>query len=541
MRIFAPLNSESDPVLQQIEVATFFQLPSFHIVGLPSPEVAEARERIRSAVEASGIEFPRRRVVLNLSPASIRKRGTGLDLAMALAVLFLGSEEDSKLGAWGELGLDGTVKPAGQITRALYAAWKGGLSFFVLSAQEYPAAQAALKGIWQSGEMINPAPRLIPVSSLSEARERVLRLDREIATDGISGESPEDLPGDLPGDSSVTNSPLSLLPLGEALERMIGTAVAGCHHLLLLGPRGTGKTQALEWFVALQPKALPQDRLKQQLLSELSRSSQSFNSDRSLGRAPIRRVGAQVRPSALIGGASSLTVRPGEYSLAHGGVLVADELPEWPRDSRESLREPLERGKVTLTRAQGSLELPAQFVLAANGNLCPCGGWPKQLPIPTLEKKGDEEEGRVEPAWSRCKCTDSVRGAYLSRLSGPLLDRIDLTLMMAQPAAPTVSGKNTFEKMISLRKKVENVRAQLVEKWGGPPGFLLGAQIELILHRYPELQRLLSRLPYASLRSRHKMVRVALSLSAWDGLETPTEAHFSEAGYYRPERYLFVD
>src|SRR4051812_9363156 len=144
MQICAPLNSESIPVLQEIEVATSFQLPSFQIIGLPCPEVAEARERVRSAIEASGIEFPRRRVVLNLSPASIRKRGTGLDLAMALSILAISDRQEIRLGAWGELGLDGSVKPAGQLTRTLFATWQGKLSHLIFSKTEYSQAESAL-------------------------------------------------------------------------------------------------------------------------------------------------------------------------------------------------------------------------------------------------------------------------------------------------------------------------------------------------------------------------------------------------------------
>ncbi|MBI2711943.1 MAG: hypothetical protein HYX41_03620 [Bdellovibrio sp.] len=140
MNIFSPLNSEPQPSLQQIEIATFFQLPSFHLIGLPSPEVAEAKERVRSAVEASGFEFPKRKVVINLSPASIRKRGVGIDLAIALAVLNGAPNQEQpsrkRIAAWGELGLDGRVKPAGQLTRSVFAAWKGGMSDILVSAEE---------------------------------------------------------------------------------------------------------------------------------------------------------------------------------------------------------------------------------------------------------------------------------------------------------------------------------------------------------------------------------------------------------------------
>jgi hypothetical protein len=188
IEILAPLNSEPRPSLQDIEVATFFQLPSFHIIGLPGQEVGEARERVRAAIEASGLEFPKRRVVLNLSPASIRKRGTGLDLAMALAVLAIGSEQEFRLGAWGELGLDGAVKPVGQLTRSIYAIWCAGVRILLLSRCEIHEAHQALATIRESREFSSLLPALVPVDSLTEAwnliesgEEAMLKVAQEAA------------------------------------------------------------------------------------------------------------------------------------------------------------------------------------------------------------------------------------------------------------------------------------------------------------------------------------------------------------------------
>jgi magnesium chelatase family protein len=522
MTIAAPLTSEAAPALQWIEVASSLQIPSFQIIGLPAPEVAEARERIRASFQASGLDFPRRRVVVNLSPASIRKRGTGLDLAMALAVL--ASAEDRRTDgsgltvAWGELGLDGRVKGAGQLARALFAAWEAQATRFVLSREELPTALRVLALIRRSGEFPDPAPALLPVRTLQEAREKL----RQPAKPGALSLAPEPPEGPGSGDDDELPADASLMSLSPALERVVAIASAGEHHLLVLGPKGTGKSHSMEWRVALQPPAPDRTRLRQLLIREMTGSREAAE--------PIRRVSAQARPAALIGGANLLSIRPGEASLAHGGILVADELPEWARDTREALREPLERGAVTLSRAHRVLELPASFSLAANGNLCPCGGWPPQLPIPL-----ESQEAAAPP---RCGCGGALRLRYLQRLSGPILDRIDLVFLTTggnrpEPAA-LPAGR---DRLRELRDRVAETRSSLVATWGAPPGRLGGSRVEELLRERPHWRAGLARVSGASLRGRHKLVRVALTLSRWDGLAEPGAEHFLEASCYRAERF----
>ncbi|MCM2323422.1 MAG: ATP-binding protein [Oligoflexia bacterium] len=542
-RIGAPLNSEPIPVLQWIEVASALQIPSFHIVGLPGPEVAEARERVKAALEASGFEFPRRRLVLNLSPASIRKRGTGLDLAMALAVLF--DQEDKRpadesetglnLVAWGELGLDGTVKPAGQITRTLYACWHAGVSHLLISHEEETEARVRLEWIRQSRDLDGAPPELIAVRNLSEAWKAASKpyaLPHEEEPLGFSCERGEGYPAEDEGEPDPELI-RGLMALPPSLERIIGISASGNHHLLLLGPRGTGKSHALEWLIALQPPVSPRARLHAALLSELG--NRGGGGARPTNPYSVRRVSAQAKPSALLGGATPLFIRPGEFSLAHGGLLIADELPEWARDSREALREPLERGRITLTRTNGTLELPARFTLAANGNLCPCGGWPPDLPKPPLV------EGRRQRV-PRCKCTHGARKAYLSRLSGPVLDRIDLVFIGASlPPARTSSERSTpssaRELFLRLRAQVRAARELTRCHWGIAPALLPAAELEALLDTRPSWIAALDALPQQSLRARHKVLRVAMSLAAWDGHPEPLRGHFIEASCYRPESF----
>jgi magnesium chelatase family protein len=339
-----------------------------------------------------------------------------------------------------------------------------------------------------------------------------------------------------------------LLPLAPALERAIAVAACGGHHLLLLGPRGTGKSHALEWLIALQPPLEHQTALENRLVSELAPPRGRLTENRGAGSGlsdersrPVRRVGIQAKAPALIGSATARGILPGEFSRAHGGVLIADEFPEWARDAREALREPLERGRVTLTRVQGAEELPAGFVFAANGNLCPCGGWPRDSAPTAITQKDATLRPRV------CRCSEPARQSYLERISGPILDRIDLVVRVNAelPMARSQKGKRAETKerptvpeesaLTELRDRVLQARERLLRTWGELPGRLNGSRAEELLERHPHWRPLLETPPLASLRSRHKRLRVALSLAAWDGKTLPEKAHFLEAALLRPE------
>jgi magnesium chelatase family protein len=542
-RFAAPLHHEPHPRLQWIEVATSLQIPSFHIVGLPSREVDEARERVRAAIEASQFEFPRRRVVLNLSPAHIRKQGTSLDLAMALSILAVSVKKKNTvhtvspqailtLVACGELGLDGKVKTTGQITRTLYAAWEGGSPFLFLPKAEWESGVERLELIKKCGLFpVQAAPTLIAVSNLREAWEKC----NQLKAGTINQKQPKkELKKTThnkrkfnPLNKESTDSDTPLLPLfNPALERILGTAAAGCHHLLLLGSKGSGKSQALESLTALQLQPAPAIHLEQILLSEINLFSRNPLSARApLAQKIVRRVGLQVRPSALMGSIHASSIRPGEFSLAHGGLLIADELPEWPRDSREALREPLERGVITLTRSRASIEMPAQFTLAGSGNFCPCGGWPPSVPL-SYPLASD-----VKPML--CQCPPHVRKKYLSKLSGPLLDRVDIVFLMGD-IKEQISVCTEWD---LLKKKVRSVRENLIKNWGQPPGRLEGYALEKILKKYPALQNHSALQKSETLRSRHKILRLSLSLAAWDGKSEPSFGHLVEASCFRPERY----
>ncbi len=481
--IAAPLNTDVFPALQEIEVSSRFQIPSFQIVGLADREVGEARERIRAAIESSGREFPRKRILVNLSPANVRKSGTGLDLPMAIAILCDG-ESLPFICAWGELGLDGRLKSSGQTLRALYAAWKHGANWLVLPTcdrADLAEAWALLEESSPSDGQVQP-PRLCLLSNLSDwvGKESLEKFEHMVSRAATAPRS----------------STSASLPLGPQLARSIVIAASGEHSVYLVGARGAGKSTAIDMLARIRPRANAQERLTRALLQDLAGVKRQ--------EGPIR-VSQNVRPAALIGRVRGSEIRPGQFSLAHGGILVADELPEWSRDSLEILREPLERGQISLTRAEGSAELPSRFLLAATGNLCPCGG-------------------------ARCRCPPSIRERYARRISGPLLDRIDLAVFVrAELGAPETPV--TF-----LEEQVARTRESLLRSWGSTPGSWRAEAVEAILQERPTLQNSPLLQQAVSLRSRHKLLRVAATLAALDSRPTQIlEADLLEAQSYRIE------
>jgi magnesium chelatase family protein len=502
IRIRAPLNQDVIPGRIEVEITSRFQIPAFTVVGLADREVAEARERVRAAIEACGWEFPQRKIVINLSPADIRKSGTGLDLPMALAVLSdsMPAHPSLSLCAWGELGLDGRVKSAGHVLRTLYAAWESGCDVVLISKDDRQAALNAFSLLKQASfnKGWGPAPRLVLLEKLSDWRNTLK-----------SGPCASSL--QIIGNASLATEPSEMLALPAVLAQAVGLAISGFHHLYLAGPRGSGKSTAVEAFSLLLPELEPKERITRALLQELAPTSSPS------GR--VIRVGQTVRPQALVGSLRATELRPGSVSLAHGGVLLADELPEWDRDSIESLREPLERGSVSLTRVDRSVELPARFLLAGTGNLCPCGGEPESWLDP--DRLTSEET-------NRCRCLPTLRNRYLMRVSGPILDRFDLVV----PARSRALQKDRVE-ISELREKSHRARELLKRRWGTEPGLLSRSESESALRSLPKIASDPLMSEANSLRTRHKLFRVALTLAAWYGKEHPEPAHLREARFFR--------
>lgn len=531
-RIYSLSNRSIRPEALSIECAMFLQLPSFQIVGLPAPEVAEARERVRAAILASGHEFPRQRLILNLSPASYRKSGTGLDLPMALGVILSQADAPtvddaiSLIFAWGELALDGTLRGAGMVHRAHFAARLADADVIVFPEEDREESESILRIHRYRRKPGTSEPRVIYARSLAQAIEELAE------------------PGADPSEDSVAvsqtcpvcprpESPPALSP-PPSLLNTLGALAAGEHHVLLIGPQGTGKTQALEWLIWLSPLARLEQQLESKMAEELIAPLGKLSEvDRERAGRIVRRVGSQVRAPALLGSFGNVHLRPGELALAHGGALVADEFAEWSRDSRELLREPLESGVVTLNRTRGSHRFDARFKLLAGSNLCPCGGCPKDL----MPARKPADRSRIR----ECRCAEPRRKAYLDRIKGPVLDRIHAVVPVFAPLEPTSdapeSDPDSARVADSLAERVDRARELARSAWGSVPGLLPAADLELLLrsHRcWRETARRES--GSQSLRGIHHTLRLALSLCAWDGLKEPRTEHWMAAGYLRPER-----
>ncbi|MBS1960831.1 MAG: ATP-binding protein [Bdellovibrionales bacterium] len=510
--VFTLLNGRVLPRCQEIEIASSLQIPVFQIIGLPGPEVAEAKDRIRAAIEASGFEFPRRKIIVNLSPASVRKEGTGLDLAMAIA-LYLEGERiagrsppsvSNRIFAWGELGLDGRVKPVRSPARALAAAVTGRAELILVAKSDEAR-------FLETARTLFPEVKFPPLVGLDHFRElpQALAESRSAEHDPPRPETTTDSDSDTDSVSESLSSPRShLLPIARTTAELLQIAAAGAHHFLLLGPKGVGKSLALEWFLALQPAPDPETIRTRRYLAEISGRDEE---------APVRRIGTQVKAAALQGSFAGGALRPGEFSLAHGGVLLADEFPEWSRDAREALREPLERRRVSLTRVDGVLELPADFVFAGNGNLCPCGG---------------QSTAPDSPTTTPCRCLPTERARYLARLSGPILDRLDLVVELRSGIANDPARRATYS---DIAPPVARARRRLVLRYGLPPGKLPPERLEEILDGAPGLRERLDAIPFRSFRDRHKTLRIALTLAALRDREEPDLDILREARALRIE------
>jgi magnesium chelatase family protein len=465
-------------------------LPSFHIVGLPDAEVREARDRVRAALNHAHFEFPARRITVNLAPAELPKDSSRFDLPIALGILAasgqLALEALDGQEFAGELSLTGELRPVrGALAMAL-STRSAGRAFVVPHGN---APQAALA----------QGARILPAKSLLEV---VGHLAGEARLAEYAPSTPVVRPA-YPDFSEVKGQ--------QQAKRALEVAAAGGHSVLMIGPPGTGKSMLALRFPGVLPPLSETEALE--VAAVHSVSSSGFDAAR-WGERPFRAPHHSASAAALVGGGN--LPRPGEISLAHHGVLFLDELPEFDRDVLEALREPIESGRVAISRAARQVQFPARFQLLAAMNPCPCGHC------------GDRS--------GRCRCTPERIARYRGRVSGPLADRIDIKLEVPAPREAELIAPAPGECSAAIAARITRARDAQIARQGKPNALLGSSEIDHLCATGREagdlLRHALARL-LLSARAYHRVLRVARSIADLAGATTIAAEHVAEAIQYR--------